>query len=92
MKGRIKLKIYVNLCSGRSFKILVPIGIVKAALGFGGFGVSFARRYIPEEQRQYVDSIDFKKLRKGIDVLRDYKGLKMVDVKAGDGTEVKIVI
>ena len=92
MKGRIKLKIYVKLDSGRSFKILAPIGIVKAVLGFGGFGVSFVKRYIPEEQRQYVDSIDFKELRKGIDVLRDYKGLTMVDVKAGDGTEVKVVI
>ena len=60
MKGIIKLKIYVKLDSGKSFKILAPIGIIKAALGFGGFGVSFARRYIPEEQRQYVDSIDFK--------------------------------
>jgi len=29
MKGRIKLKIYVKLDSGRSFKILAPIGIVK---------------------------------------------------------------
>lgn len=89
MKGRIKLKVYVKLDSGRSFKILAPIGIVKVVLGFG---VPFARRYIPEEQRQYVDSIDFKELRKGIDVLRDYKGLTLVDIKAGDGTEVKVVI
>lgn len=86
------MKIYLKLDSGRSFKILVPISIIKAALGFGGFGVSFARKYIPKEQRQYVDSIDFKELRKAIDVLRDYKGLTMVDVKAGDGTEVKVVI
>ena len=33
-----------------------------------------------------------KNLEKAIDVLRYYKGLTMVDVKAGDGTEVKVVI
>jgi len=86
------LKIYVKLKSGRSFKIPAPIGLVKVALGLGGFGVSIARRYIPMEQRQYIDCVDFRELRCCMDVLRDYKGLKMVDVKAADGTEVVIVI
>ena len=92
MKGRMKLKIYIKLNNGRSFKIPAPIGLVKVALGFGGFGVSIARRYIPKEQRPYIDCIDFKELRKGFEVLRNYKGLTLVEVKAGDGTEVTIVI
>ena len=86
------MKIHVKLKNGRSFTIPAPIGLVKAALGLGGFGVSIARRYIPKEQRQYIDCIDFRELRCGMDVLRDYKGLKMVDVKASDGTEVIIII
>ena len=86
------MKIYIKHGSGRRFKIPVPISMVKAFLGLGNFGLSFAKKYIPEEQRQYVDSIDLKELRKGIDVLKDYKGLTMVDVKAGDGSEVKVVI
>ena len=84
--------IYVKLNSGRSFKIPAPIGLIKAALSFGGFGVSIARRYIPEDKRQYVDCVDFRELRKGFDVLKNYKGLKMVDVKTEDGTEVIVVI
>lgn len=86
------LKIYVKLNDGRSFKIPAPIGLVKFALNFGGFGVSIARRYIPEDQRYYMDCIDFRELKKGFDVLRNYKGLELVDVKAGDGTEVRIII
>lgn len=82
----------MKLNNGRSFKIPAPIGLVKVALSFGNFGVSIARRYITEEQRMYIDCIDFRKLRKSMDVLKEYKGLKMVDVKAEDGTEVKIVI
>ena len=86
------MKIYIKLSSGRRFKIPAPIGLVNAALSFGGFGVSISKRYMSTEQRQYVDCIDFRELRRGMDVLRDYKGLKMVDVKTEDGTEVTIVI
>ncbi len=92
MKGSEKLKIYIRLNNGKSFKIPAPLFMVKAALGFGGFGVSIARRYIPEEQRQYIDCINFKELRKGFDVLRDYKGLTLVEVHSSDGTEVTIII
>lgn len=92
MKGRGKLRIYVKLNSGRSFKIPAPIGLVKMVLGFGNFGVSIAKRYVSKEQKMYLDCVDFHELRKGMDVLKDYKGLKMVEVKAGDGTEVTIVI
>lgn len=86
------MKIYVTLSNRRSFKIPAPIGLVKAAIGLGGFGVSIARRYISEEQRQYIDCIDFKEFRKGLDVLKDYKGLKMVDIETEDGTKVIIII
>ena len=86
------MKVHVRLNTGRSFRIPAPIILVKAALGFGGFGVFIARRYVPEEQRQYIDCIDFRELSKGLDVLKDYKGLKLVEVKAGDGTEVTVVI
>ena len=86
------MKIYIKLNTGRCLKIPAPIGLLKVAISLGGFGVSIGRRYIPKEQIQYIDCIDFRELRKGIDVLRNYKGLKMVDVKAGDGTEVTVVI
>ena len=92
MKGSLKLKIYIKLTTGRKFKIPAPIGLVKMACGLGGFGVSIARRYMPIEQRQYIDCIDFKELRKGLNVLKNYKGLKLVEVKAGDGTEVTLII
>jgi len=86
------VKIYIKLNTGRSFKIAAPIVLVKMVLGLGGFGVSIARRYIPEEQRQYVDGINFRELKKGFDVLKNYKGLKLVEVTARDGTEVTIVV
>jgi hypothetical protein len=92
VKGLIKVRVYIKLSSGRSFRVPAPIGLVKAALSLGGFGMNIAKRYIPEDQRQYIECLDFKELRKGFNVLKDYKGLKLVEVKAQDGTEVRIII
>lgn len=86
------MKIYLKLNNGRRFKIPAPIGLVKVFLSFGDFGASIAKKYITEEQKKYIDCIDFKELRKGFDVLKEYKGLKLVEVRAGDGTEVIIII
>jgi hypothetical protein len=91
-KGILGLKIYIREGEGRRYMIPAPLWLVKAALGVGGFGVSAARKYISEEQRVYYDSIDFKELRKGFDILKEYKGLTLVDIKSKDGTELRIII
>ena len=86
------MKIYIKLKDGKSFRIPAPIALAKVLLGLGGFGTFIATRFVPKEQKQYIDCIDFQELSKSLDVLRAYKGLKMVDVKAKDGTEVQITI
>ena len=86
------MKVYIKLSNGRRLKFPVPIVLIKMVLSLGGFGVSIARRYVPKHQLQYFDSINFKELRHGLDVLKDYKGLKMVDVKTEDGTIVTIIV
>lgn len=86
------MRIYLKLNNGRRFKIRAPIGLVKVVLSFGNFGTSIAKKYITEEQKKYIDCIDFKELRKGLDVLKEYKGLKLIEVRAGGGTEIIIII
>ncbi|MFL0194027.1 hypothetical protein ACJDU8_00260 [Clostridium sp. WILCCON 0269] len=86
------MRIYIRLNNGKSFKIPAPIGLIKAALSLGSFGVSAARRFIPENQRQYIDCINFRELKTSFDVLKNYKGLKIVEIKSKDQTEVTIII
>lgn len=86
------MRIYIKTDDGKVFKIPAPFWLVKGALGLGSFGVAIGRRYIPEESRQYVDAVDFRELRKGLGVLKDYKGLKLVEVRSNDGTEITITI
>lgn len=66
--------------------------VVKAALGMGGFGMRIALRKMPEDQRIYTENIDFRELKKAVNVLKGYKGLNLVDVKTGDGTEIRIIV
>lgn len=86
------MRIYIMTNEGRYYKIPAPLWLAKSALGLGNLGLSIGKKYIPMEQRQYVDCIDLKMLRKGFDVLKDYKGLTLVQVKSSNGAEIKIVI
>jgi len=86
------LKIYIKLNTGKRYNIPAPIGLVKAFLSLGNVGLSIAKKHVPAEQRIYFEDIDMKELKKGLDILKAYKGLEMIDINAADGTKVKIVI
>lgn len=86
------MKIYLKTENGRRYFIPAPFWLVKAALGMSGFWIGIAKKHIQEEQMAYIESIDFKKLQEALDVLKAYKGLNMVDIKAKNGTEVKVMI
>ncbi len=86
------MKIYIKLNSGASFFIPAPISLVKAGLSVGAFFTSNSKVSIQNDNKKYIDNINLNELKKGMDVLREYKGLKMLELKSKDGTEVKIVI
>lgn len=86
------MMIYLKIENGRRYMIPAPIWLVKAGLGMGGFGVRLARKHIPEDQMDCLERIDFRELRKAIDILKAYKGLRMVDIRSKDGTEIKVIV
>lgn len=47
-------------------------------------------KYTPKEYRKYVENIDFDELNRAIEILKEYKGMEMVNVEASDGTVVKV--
>lgn len=83
------MRVYVKV-KERKFFIPVPLSI--ANLGISLMQTSLVQRHIPEKDRKYVNIIDYNALRKCISDLREYKGLKLVEVKAKDGTEVTVII
>lgn len=83
------MKIYIK-SKGKRF--IVPFPLVLAKLGISIVKTPFVKKYIPEKDRKYMDIIDFNALSKCIDILKEYKGLTIVDVEAKDGTKVNITI
>ncbi|MDD7793135.1 hypothetical protein [Clostridium sp. 'White wine YQ'] len=83
------MRIYVK-AEGRSF--FIPCPLVFAKWGMSLVKTPFIMKNIPEEERKYVEMIDFKELSNCLYILKEYKGLTLVDVKAKDGTIVKITI
>jgi hypothetical protein len=86
------MRIYVKTPDGKVIRIPAPLWLVGGALCLGNMGVRIAKRYAPEDTHMYMDIIDFHELRKGFKVLKEYKGLKLIDVKSSDGTVVEIII
>lgn len=84
------MRLYIRINGGKRLFFPIPIGIAK--LGCRVVNSSIVRRNIPQDTIQYIDCIDFKKLAESFDVLKEYKGLKLVDVHSSDGTEVTIII
>lgn len=82
------MRIYVRTNEGIRFWIPLPYWLIK--LGTGNLTRKTMMKYIPKEQRIYVECIDFSKLRNAMNVLKEYKGLQIVDVMAKDGTVVNI--
>lgn len=90
--GELVVRIYIKTNEGRVLRFPAPLWLVSGALGFGKFGVKIAKRHVPEDQKQYLEIVDFHELRKGFKILREYKGLTLVEVRSSDGTEVTIVV
>lgn len=86
------MRIYIKMEDGRRFFIPAPMWLIKGALSIGGIGTTIAKKYVSEEERKYMESIDFKEISKGFSVLNQYRGLKLVEIKSSDGTEVIIIV
>ena len=86
------MKVYIRTSEGKKFRFPVPIALVRMGLGMGSICSSIAGRYVDEQTRKYIDAIDFKLLSQCIGDLKEYRGLKLVEVKSANGEEVTIVI
>lgn len=82
------MKVYIRTADGKKFWVPLPYWILK--LSTGDVVEKIIKKYVPAEQRPYVDLIDFSKLRGAIELLKEYRGLNIVDVKAKDGTVVNV--
>ena len=83
------MKIYVK--SGKvGFTIPLPNVLLK--FGISIVNTPFIQKHIPEKDKKYVNIIDWKQLSGCIDILKEYRGLKIVDVHSKDGSHVTITL
>lgn len=83
------MRIYVK--SGK-MRFIVPMPNVFLKLGLSIAKTPFVQRYIPEKDRKYVNADMLEKLSSCIDILKEYRGLKIVDVQSKDGSHVSITL
>jgi hypothetical protein len=83
------MRIYIK--SGK-VRFLLPIPNAFLKFGVSCINKPFIQKRIPEKDKKYVNLIDFNKLSSCIDLLKEYRGLRIVDVNAKDGTRVSITL
>jgi hypothetical protein len=84
------MRIYIKTEEGKKIKIPVPMWTIR--LGTRLPIERIVRKHMKEKDAKYLEMIDWTEMRKLIISLSEYKGLRLVDIKANDGTEVLIQI
>jgi hypothetical protein len=84
------MKIYIKTNDGKKFRIPLPLWMI--SLGLSNTTIKIATKNLKPEDKKYLEQIDFGALSQNIGELKQYKGLKIVDVKSKDGTEVTITV
>ncbi|WP_333861220.1 hypothetical protein [Clostridium sp.] len=83
------MRVYIK--SGK-IRFIIPVPFIFLRLGISIFSSSFVKRYIPQKERKYFDMIDPREFSKCLGILKEYKGLRVVEVMAKDGSEVVIIL
>lgn len=86
------MRIYIRQASGRHFFIPVPLTLAQFALRTGNFGIKIAKKYVDEQTLKYLECVDLKALSRSLNILREYRGMSIVEVKSSNGDEVLISI
>ena len=91
-KGLFRLRIYLKNEKGRRFFIPAPIWLVKAGIRMAGIGMKQEKKDPEREKKICLDAVNYREMNKALDLLKRYKGLELVDIKAKDGTEIRIIV
>ncbi|MFT5874156.1 MAG: hypothetical protein ACI8WT_003116 [Clostridium sp.] len=84
------MKIYIKTGEGRKVRIPVPMWAIRLATRLPIERI--VMKHIKEKDAKYLELIDWNEMKNLIISLSEYKGLKLVDIRANDGTEVLIQI
>ena len=83
------MRIYINEGKTRMF-IPLPLALLRAAVSI--MQMPIVQRNLSAKDREYIEAVDWAELKKCITMLKDYKGLKVVEVKDSKGTKISITI
>lgn len=86
------MKIHIKDPSGKKITLPIPTKLLILGLDITPYIMKKTSGYVSDKQKEVLDCIDFKVLAKSIRVLKNYKGLKIVEVRSKEGEEVSIII
>jgi hypothetical protein len=86
------MRVYLKMKNHRNYNLPIPVPMFIFRLGLSSFIKRQIILHCDNATRKYLEGIDFDAIYGSIRDLKAYKGLKLVEVKAGDGTEVTVIV
>ncbi|MCX7885489.1 MAG: hypothetical protein N2448_10790 [Caloramator sp.] len=82
------MKILIK-AQGLNFRIPIYIPMAFVNLVINGY---IRNKSMNKENTKYIEAIDFNMLSQSLNLLEEYKGLKIVEIQSSDGTKVEICL
>lgn len=86
------MKVYIKKENKRGFWIPVPLPMFIIRLALSDFVKTKALAHVDKETKKYIENIDFKGLASSISDIKNYKGLRLVEIADKQGNEVIIIV
>lgn len=86
------MRVYIKTKNKRRFCIPVPMPMFLIRIALSGYVKNLILKHVDVNARKYIENIDFKALCNGLEDIKSYKGLKMVDVADKEGNEITVIV
>jgi hypothetical protein len=86
------MRVYIKERAGRRFSIPVPLALANVAISIFVIWMKKSKKVKNNAELRQLETINFVELRHSLRYLRDYRGLKIVEVKSKNGDEVTIIV
>lgn len=86
------MRVYIKLKNHKKFRLPIPMPMFIFRLALSKYVKEKIISHCDYNSRKYLENIDFEALYRSLEDLKDCKGLRLVEVSQGDGTEVTIIV
>ena len=85
------MRVFIKLPNHRRFAVPIPLPMFLFRIALSSFVKNQIINHCDNNTRKYLENIDFEALYSSLSELKNYRGLKLVEVSQKNGTEITVI-